>query len=200
MTIPNYIIDAYENVPLDRSITVLLRHSIRYPIENDAEIYTAQLTPEGKKLASTFGSWIKSKFKIGKFFSSPINRCIETGKFMANGAGNGRAILPEPVLGHPNENGEYDSLDDYLASGVWPGRIIDIANKMIPAAHNQAMNFYISHDTVIVLMVAYWLKIDIRAPIDWPQYLEPLFFWKSNGKLKISFRGEFFDVPYTFPG
>jgi hypothetical protein len=38
-------------------------------------------------------------------------------------------------------------------------------------------------------MAAYWLDLDIRAPEDWPQFLEPMFFWKSDGKLTTSFRG-----------
>jgi hypothetical protein len=188
MSLPKYLLEAYENIPSDQNINVLMRHSIRFPIESDAEVFTAQLTPEGEDLASDFGAWLHKRYKIGKILTSPITRCIETGRYLAKGAGNGRVILSEPVLSHPNENGEYDLMDDYLDSGDWPLRIRKIAEKMFPDEHTGGLNFLITHDTVLVLMAAYWLDMDIRAPQDWPQYLEPMFFWKNDGKMIISFR------------
>ena len=189
MSLPKYLLEAYENIPSDKNINVLMRHSIRFPIQSDAEVFTAQLTPEGEDLASDFGAWLDKKYQIGKILTSPITRCIETGRFLAKGAGNGRVILPEPVLAHPNENGEYDSMGDYMDSGDWPLRIKQIAEKMFPDDQSMGMNFLITHDTVLALMAAFWLDMNIRAPQDWPQYLEPMFFWKTDGKMIISFRG-----------
>jgi broad specificity phosphatase PhoE len=194
MTLPNYLIDAFDNIPTNQPVNVLLRHSIRFPIGSDAEVYTAQLTPEGEDLASTFGAWINQNYKIGKILTSPINRCVETGKHLAKGAGNGKVIIADPVLSHPNENGEYDLLGDYLASGEWPERIKQIADKMFPEDQSVEMNFFVTHDTVLALMAAYWLRIDIRATEDWPQFLEPMFFWKANKKRVIYFRGNKFIV------
>jgi broad specificity phosphatase PhoE len=195
MLLPDYIFEAYENIPSDQAVNVLMRHSIRFPIESDAEIFTAQLTPEGENLAYFFGSWVNTRYQIGKIFSSPINRCVETGKFLGKGAGNGRIVLPEPVLAHPNENGEYDSMDIFLESGKWPKRIKNIAHSLIPEKRQKTLNFHISHDSVIVLMAAYWLNLDLRAPKDWPRFLEPLFFLDSPDGLIISFRGQRFNVP-----
>jgi len=189
MSLPEYLLEAFENIPTDQTINVLMRHSIRFPITSDAEVFTAKLTPEGEDLASTFGAWLQKKYSIGKILTSPINRCVETGRYLTKGAGNGRVILSEPVLSHPNENGEYDMMDDYLESGDWPLRISQIAEKMFPDHQSQGLNFFITHDTVLVLMAAFWLEMDIRAPEDWPKYLEPMFFWKTDGKLIISFRG-----------
>ncbi len=194
MTLPNYLLEAFENIPTDRAINVLMRHSARFPIQSDAEVFTAQLTPEGEELALKFGAWIDKRFKIGKILTSPINRCIETGKFLAKGAGNGRIIFPEPVLSHPNEYGEYDGMDDYLLSGNWPVRIRQIADILFPDEQTEHMNFFITHDTVLALMAAFWLDLDIRAPRDWPQFLEPMFFWKNEENMIISFRGNEFLV------
>lgn len=194
MSLPKYLLEAYENIPSDQNINVLMRHSIRFPIESDAEVFTAQLTPEGEGLASDFGAWLDKRFKIGKIFTSPITRCIETGRYLAKGAGNGKVILPDPVLAHPNENGEYDSLGEFLDSGDWPLRIRQIAERMFPDDHSVGLNFLITHDTVLALMAAFWLDMDIRDPQDWPQYLEPMFFWKANGKMIISFRGNEYSV------
>jgi len=192
MTLPKYLLEAYENIPQDETINVLMRHSIRFPIESDAEVFTAQLTPEGEVLAADFGAWINQKYRIGNIVTSPINRCVETGKFLALGAGNHRVVTPDPVLSHPNENGEYDSFDDYFGSWNWPERIEQIALKMFPDDKSQKLNFLVTHDTVLALMAAYWLKLDIRAPEDWPDYLEPMFFWKKDELKVISFRGENF--------
>ncbi len=194
MSLPKYLLEAYENIPSDQSINVLMRHSIRFPIESDAEVFTAQLTPEGENLASDFGAWLHKRYKLGKILTSPITRCIETGRFLAKGAGNGKVILPDPVLSHPNKNGEYDSLGEFLDTGDWPLRIRQIAEKMFPDDHSVGLNFLITHDTVLALMAAYWLDMDIRAPQDWPQYLEPMFFWKSDGKMVVSFRGNEYRV------
>lgn len=194
MTLPNYLMEAFENIPTDRTVNVLIRHSARFPIESDAEVFTAQLTPEGEILATKLGAWINKKFCIGNIVSSPINRCLETGRHLANGAGNGKIILPEPVLGHPNEYGEYDALGDYLVSGDWPLRIRQIADILFPDDQKAHLNFFITHDTVLALMAAYWLDLDIRDGRVWPQFLEPMFFYKVDGESIINFRSKEFIV------
>ncbi len=192
ITLPDYIIDAYERIPTGKSMNVMIRHSNRFPITSDEEVFTAQLTPEGEKLAFTYGAWINRKFDIGKIFSSPIERCLETGRQLSKGAGNGRLVLPEPILSHPNENGEYDALDEYLETGVWPDRITQIKKLFISTNPGSKLNFFVTHDTVLALMAAYLLKMDIRAPKDWPRFLEPMFFWKDQEKKMVSFRGNDF--------
>lgn len=194
MTLPNYLLEAFENIPTDRTVNVLIRHSARFPIESDAEVFSAQLTPEGEIMATKLGAWIYKKFSIGNIVSSPINRCLETGRHLAKGAGNGKIILPEPVLGHPNEYGEYDALGDYLVSGDWPLRIRQIADILFPEDQEAHLNFFITHDTVLALMAAYWLDLDIRDGSVWPQFLEPMFFYKVDGEAIINFRSKEFIV------
>lgn len=189
MSLPKYLVDAYREIPNNQSINVLMRHSERFPITSDAEVFTAQLTPMGKELAFNFGAWLGENFKIGKIYSSPINRCVETGVYLAKGSGNGKVVLPDPVLSHPNENGEYNQMGEYLESGYWPERITQIAEKMFPEDEAKALNFFVTHDTVLAVMAAFWLKMDIRANEDWPQYLEPMFFYKNESRPVISFRG-----------
>ncbi len=189
MTLPDYIFSAFENIPTGQSINVLMRHSKRFPINNDDEVFTAQLTPEGEQTAKEYGEWIIERYKIGKIFSSPINRCMETGRYLAKGAGNGKVVIPEPVLGHPNENGEYNAMSDYMTIGKWPERITKIADLTNTSGEDPKLHLLITHDTVLALMAAYWLNLDIRAPRDWPNFLEPMFFWKQENNLIISFRG-----------
>ena len=41
--------------PIDRPVSLLMRHSTRFPIENEAEVLTAKLTPDGVEIAEEFG-------------------------------------------------------------------------------------------------------------------------------------------------
>ncbi len=197
--IPEYLLEAYKNVPDDRPVTVLMRHSIRYPINNDDEIITAGLTPEGFDLAKEFGHWLAEYYSFGKFFSSPIQRCVDTGKMVAQGAGLMKDVESIYVLGHPNENGEYDSMDESLTQGLWQDRVHQTASLIIPnGIHKNGLNFYFTHDTVIVMMAAYWLGLDVRAPLVWPRYLEPFFMFWEKDQLQAMFRNQTYPIQNVF--
>lgn len=197
--IPDYLLEAYQDIPKDRPVIVLMRHSIRYPINSDEEIITAGLTPEGFDLAKDFGSWLSTQFPFGHFYSSPIKRCVDTGMMVARGASLDRQVKEVLVLGHPNENGEYDSIETSLSQGIWQDRIHKIAAFLIPnGVHKNGLNFYFTHDTVIVIMAAYWLGIDIRDPEEWPRFLEPFFvFWDDNQLLAV-FRNQKFSIQKVY--
>ena len=189
--IPEYLLTAYKKIPTDRPVSVLMRHSIRYPITNDAEVYTAGLTPEGCDLAKQFGGWLDDTYELGAFSSSPIGRCVDTGIMLAKGAQLERIVKKSPLLGHPNENGEYDTMSDGLATKNWHNHIHDIASFMLPKGqHTSGLNFFFSHDTVIILMAAYWLGFDLRTKEDWPRFLEPFFMYWKNNNLVAVFRNQ----------
>jgi broad specificity phosphatase PhoE len=197
--IPDYLISAYENIPNDRPVSVLMRHSIRYPITTDEEIYTAGLTYQGFELAKAVGRWISNTYDFGLFFSSPIGRCVDTGKMIAAGAKKERPIEEIYLMGHPNEQGEYDSISSSLKNGQWQERIHKMAAYLVPnGIHQDGLNFYFSHDTMIVLMAAYWLGIDLRGPADWPRYLEPFFFYWEKEDLTAVFRNQKYNIQETY--
>jgi broad specificity phosphatase PhoE len=189
MAIPNYLVNAFQHVPADRPVNVLIRHAPRFPITNESEVITAQLTEEGEELARLFGDWLNQRFSLGTIHSSPINRCIETGRFLSIGAGNYTTVVSDSVLAHPHENREFDLMGDYLKSGDWSQRILETAKRMFPEGNKPEMNFLITHDTVIALMIGYWLGIDLRPEEHWPRFLEPFFFWHENQDRIIYFRG-----------
>jgi hypothetical protein len=189
--IPGYLKEAYKNVPLDVPTSVLMRHSIRFPIESDAEIWTAGLTPEGVSLAMNFGNWLRKQHKVDRVETSPIIRCVDTGKWLIHDFHNGHIVKPVDVLAHPNEKGEYEQIDEYLETGIWPDRILKMANYLVPNENQRrALNMFISHDTVIIAMVAFWLGRDVRGPREWPRFLEPFFIWWQGEQLIANFRGE----------
>lgn len=193
--LPDYIIASHKNVPSDRPVSVLMRHSARYPINSIDEVWTAGLTPEGIEMARSYGNWLAEKFNVVKIETSPIVRCQDTGKFIAKEIGDNISVEPVDVLAHPNENAEYDSLADYLERKSWPDRINDIAAYLVPNGHHDVgLNIFISHDTVLVAMAAYWLNLDVRSGDDWPRFMEPFLMWWERDQLIAAFRGETYEV------
>ena len=189
--LPDYVIRAYENLPTDIEVTVLIRHSIRYPINSEAEIWTAGLTPEGKDMASNLGLWLDKQFKISRIETSPIDRCVDTGRFIASALREPIEVSPVNVLAHPNENGEYDAFEGHFKEKSWPKRINEMATYLVPNGHHHnGINLFISHDTTLVAMIGFWLEKDIRDLSVWPNYLEPFFLWWEGKKLISRFRGE----------
>jgi hypothetical protein len=197
--LPDYLQEAYKYLPENQPISVLMRHSIRFPIESDAEVWTAGLTPEGVTLAKSLGQWLSTQYKIERFESSPIKRCVDTGEWIIDGIKSKQGVESVDVLAHPNENGEYDAIDHFIESQKWPVRIVTMANYLVPNGnHRLGLNMFISHDTVTITMVAFWLGKDIRGPKDWPRFLEPFFIWWQEDQLIALFRGEKFNVTETY--
>ncbi len=191
LMLPEYLLDPHKIVPNDRPLSMLIRHSNRYPITNADEVWTAGITPEGIELASDYGKWLQDNYNVGCIETSPIQRCIDTGKYLAEGINPRVSVSPVQVLSHPNEKAEYDSLADYLENKVWPARISEIAAYLVPDGHHQpGLNIYISHDSVVIAMAAYWLDKDVRGHENWPKFMEPFFLWWQGGDLTASFRGE----------
>lgn len=197
--IPDYLIEAYKNLPLEVPISALMRHSIRFPINSDEEIWTAGLTPEGVTLATHLGKWIKKQHDVNRVETSPIVRCIDTGKWLINSFSNGHVVKPVDVLAHPNEKGEYDQLNQFLKTGLWPERILEMANYLVPLPNQTSgLNMFVSHDTVIISMVAFWLGKDVSGMHEWPRFLEPFFIWWQGEQLTAYFRGDFTDVTEVY--
>jgi hypothetical protein len=189
--LPDYVIRAYENIPTDAEVSVLIRHSIRYPINSVAEIWTAGLTPEGKEMASNLGSWLDKQFRVSRIETSPIERCVDTGRFISSALRDPIKVSPVIVLAHPNENGEYDSFDGHFKEKSWPKRIQDMAAYLVPNGHHhKGLNLFVSHDTTLVAMTGFWLEKDFRDLSVWPNYLEPFFLWWEGKNLISRFRGE----------
>jgi hypothetical protein len=189
--LPDYVICAYENLPTDAAVTVLIRHSIRYPINSVAEIWTAGLTPEGKEMATELGLWLDKRFRISRIETSPIDRCVDTGKIIASALSESIVVAPVNVLAHPNENGEYDAFEGHFKMKSWPKRIHDMATYLVPNGHHHnGLNLFVSHDTTLVEMTGFWLEKDFRELSVWPNYLEPFFLWWEDKQLITQFRGE----------
>ncbi len=197
--LPDYLTKSHQGIPKDRTISMLIRHSARFPITSSEDVWTAGLTPEGIELACVYGKWLSHSYEIRKIESSPIARCLDTGKQISSVLSEPVQVAGVEVLAHPNEKAEYDSLADYLVHNRWPERITQIAAYLVPNGHHQeGLNIFISHDTVVVAMAAYWMDKDVRSKELWPRFMEPFFMWWQAGELIASFRGETRNVQEIF--
>jgi len=85
--------------PNGQNIKMLVRHSIRQDIKEDAsieEIENAQLTREGKKMAERLGESLSMDF--GKISSSYSQRCIDTCHRIINGFNKTHAEYNEIII------------------------------------------------------------------------------------------------------
>ena len=62
MGIPETLLTDLDNVPRDRAVTLLMRHSARFPIVPPDEGWNVTLTPEGVKMAENLGQVIAPLF------------------------------------------------------------------------------------------------------------------------------------------
>jgi broad specificity phosphatase PhoE len=79
--------------PPDGSL-LIVRHSERDPVRTVAEAYSARLTETGRAMARAFGVQLGRRFQIGAVVASPVERCLETGQEILNGALNGSQPHP----------------------------------------------------------------------------------------------------------
>ncbi len=88
---------------------VVLRHSVREEIVDHREPWLANLTEEGREWARLLGTLLPVNRKVC-FFSSPIERCVETASLIGAGLASvgGEVLFVQPV----------NSLADMFADSV----------------------------------------------------------------------------------
>ena len=167
---------------------LLIRHGPR--TSPDIPPLTAMLTPEGIDDCISCGIGMNANSPL-EIYSSPVQRCLDTGKNINEGAGWGFEIIKSEMLGHPgpfvigkiNEdvnklvayaqhNNDWSFLHDHVAGKDIPG----MRNRMI-GAQNLIKELYpnkegyvlcISHDSIIAAIIA---ALGLN-PSPWPEPLQ----------------------------
>jgi hypothetical protein len=184
-----------KNVPADRRVALLMRHSVRYEITTQAEIFTAGLTPEGIALARQLGSALASKRKIGRILSSPVGRCVDTALAMAHTARWKEKVHIENRLSHPHIAPVWDVLPMCYGKDPFPGplhALVDLVfdRPEIPGV----LDLLVTHDTVVGSLTAY-LFCENYSNGDWPNYLEGAFLWQDQDEIQVYWRGRIRTMP-----
>ncbi len=196
----------------------VLRHSARYPILTDAEVYSAGLTPEGVQQAERLGAEIQKLRRPGRLLSSPVARCLDTAAALARGAGWEVAVQPDYRLSHPfiepawnaltssgpprtpllpygsSKLGERDERGERDATltgvqGVLPSPIAGLLDLIVAGERAPGtLDLMVTHDTIVGTLAEYFTGVHISFPEVWPDFLEGVLLWQNAGELHLRWR------------
>jgi len=182
-------------VPENTNAALLIRHSVRYPIPPGEFGNDIPLTPEGILLAEEWGRQLNRH--IGKIYSSPVGRCVETGRAVLRGIGRNKGTVhTDPALSESFIRDENVAGPVFMKHG--PIRVINRLLRNIPvpgmAPVEQGvrrimtfmfanlsdtlpcLNLYITHDGLLAPVLCYLLGRNAVDEEDWPRMLEGAFF------------------------
>jgi len=204
--IPPSVLRWLSVIPTDRPVALLLRHSVRPPLEGSASDYTLPITTEGVQLARTLGERLGER--LCTLHASPLLRCMQTAEALRDGAGISCAITPDHALGDP---GVY-VIDAKLAEQLWSergheavmahlsggeGTLPGLANAeeaahrlvehMLAPERELGLHVFVTHDSLVTATVARMIQRRLCKE-DWPLYLEAAFFWREGASLSVAYR------------
>jgi broad specificity phosphatase PhoE len=186
VSIEDLVQDGYE-----AGLTVLLRHAERHPLRGPADVVDAGLTGDGSQTAREFGERLANKWRIERVFSSPIQRCLDTGQNILDGAGvqgpiHAKWWLFSPFLkaenGH-NQTGETVQISgDKTLSTIDKQKLAMVLRRIRLPDQPGRMNLYITHDTTILPLAAHLLGVDRVTMEDIPGYLQGIALVRRDGQ------------------
>ena len=181
--------------PLDRPVSLLMRHSLRVPILENKDVYLAGLTAEGAGIARRFGDQISKIHGVGRILSSPVSRCVDTAIWIAQGADWHHFIEISDILSHPFMLPVLNLMPPGPQDGSTPVQVSALLNLLI-AGHSSStsVDLFVTHDTVIEALAGYLLAAELRTDGNVPNYMEALFVWVEDSNIYLSWRNYRFSV------
>lgn len=206
-TIPSSTWCQLGEVPTDRAVALLLRHSVRDELVPGDIGYAWPLNAAGVRLARQFGASLGRRLK--GLHASPVQRCVHTAELMGEAAGARLGVVRDRFLGDP---GVYVK-DAELARHNWetlgsvgimahlaaadcglPGTAHpdDGAHELVThmldvAANEPGLHVFVTHDILLGITAARLVGYP-RGPAPWPRYLEGAFFWRDDRGLNVAYR------------
>ena len=213
--------DALQLLPADRPAHLLTRHSVRELAKNGFADYRLPLTPEGITMAREWGARLERP--VSAFYSSPVGRCVDTARAMAEGARGAGLIDHEPEVITDStlvEPGCYvedmnrvgptflkmgalrflnahlrQPFDGMLTPAAGRAKLAGYLHDRQPGAGELAV--HVTHDTILAVLVA---ELEGRDAIDeghWPWMMEGLWVWFDERHLNWVWRGEHGRRPFS---
>jgi hypothetical protein len=194
MPVPNSLLVDLQVVPRDRPTVLLMRHSNRFPITDQALNYTVGLTEEGFLLAAELGILISARFSPGRILSSPVGRCVDTANAIARGAGWSLQAQPHLYLSHDHIQPAWERFIAGQINGHLPTEVLQTLDLLLdhPRAL-PALDILVTHDTVVGAMVGCLLHQPVQEK-HWPAFLEGAFFWKDQDEIRVLWRGAAYTI------
>ena len=197
--LPEHQLDALLALPpADIPVVLFARHSIRELAAHGSVNYQLPLTQEGIDLAKAWGA--RFQRKVTNFFSSPVQRCVDTAELMAEGMAFKGEVTKHKYLVEPGcyviemqkvghrflELGPVGFANEHFALG-FPGVLSpeEGAKKLLShfienLCPEGGMSIHISHDTILAAFVYCLLQKGLLSDADWPEMMEGIFLWFEN--------------------
>lgn len=179
----------------DGGVTYLMRHAERYPFRQPGDAIMAGLTNNGIRQAREFGVELAKNCQISRVRTSPLERCIDTGSYVLEGAGSSQIIHGHWWLFSPFLRVKHDEVNGIqLQSGqssekpdsTYLPEKLNILTRRIQAPQSKGEIFlYVAHDTTIMPLLAYLLGFNRIYMQQAPGYMEGIAFVQHNGCLKL---------------
>lgn len=201
--LPANMLDAIALLPKNIPVVLLTRHSIREVVNGQGLAgYDLQLTPDGVALAQAWGRHLAMQGVIfASASTSPIQRCVDTSRYMLLGAG--KNTLPSlqqvcnPLLVEPGsfvlniekaspsfkQYGALGFVNAFLKEQV-PGMksvqvgVFDILTDLYQLTkQSEGMHLVVTHDTIMAVIYAHLSGVSALEKHHWPQMMEGMFLW-----------------------
>ncbi len=205
-TIPASTLRWLDEVPRDRPVAMLIRHSERDHLEEGDAGYHMPLTPDGHRLARDLGSILGARLRSAH--ASPLLRTMQTAEDLLEGAGVDAGVRADTLLGDP---GVY--MLDRRAGPYWRDlgheemmrRLVEdapplpgcaasdaaarfLVHHMLAEGRGQAgIHAFSTHDSLVTATAARMLRTPLQRK-DWPLYLEAAFFWDAGGEVQVAYQ------------
>lgn len=196
-----------DEVPDDRPVAMLIRHSVRGHLPPGEAGYELPITETGHRLALQLGHRLGGRLR--SVHASPLLRTLQTAARLAEGAGLDAEARPDRLLGDPGA-----FVVDDRAGDVWkrlgheevmrhfveedvplPGCAdTDAAARFLvhhmlsTAGGEVGVHAFTTHDSLVTATAARLLGENL-GPADWPWCLEAAFFWQDGDELHAAYRG-----------
>lgn len=179
MGIPASLLYDFEHIPRDRAMTLIMRHSARFPIIPPDPGFDVPLTEEGVRLAEETGAIFGKAFCAGRLLSAPVGRCLDTANAIARGAGWAENAAADERISHPYIEPDWEMLNRGELDGVLPPRVRGTLALALehPQFTGPRLDVMVTHDTIVSTLVGCVLRQPYKGPDFWPEYLEGIFFW-----------------------
>ncbi len=188
---------------------ILLRHAQRFEILKGSSGSNIELTDNGIKASKLLGKHLFYQ-NIGHIYSSPIKRCLDTGRNILIGAEQKTLpIIEDVILGNPGcfvadskicgeyfaTHGTKETVLEYIRKQNLPGfrNLEEGANimklfliKNISLNKNK-INLAISHDAIIMAFIAHFLHWEFSED-NWHNYCEGIILFKKNNEFFLRYK------------
>lgn len=205
-TIPGATLALIADTPPDRSVVLLLRHSVRGPLPPGQPGNEVPLLPEGRSLARELGALLGRRLRTLR--TSPVPRCVQTADELRLGAGVDTPVVDDPMLGDPGAYvlegatawaawcrlGHEGVMETLMAGEHLDGLAhpLDASRRLVThmLACSDALpgvHVFVTHDSLVTVAAAH--SLGRRLPRhEWPGYLDALAIVDGDGPRTARYR------------